>query len=131
VFCVLSDGELDEGTTWEAALFAGARRFANLVAVVDYNKIQSLEPVAAVMDLEPLAEKWRAFGWVPVRCDGHDLDAITKALNEPAGDRPKLVIADTVKGKGVARIENTVESHYRPATDADVSGLAARKDGHA
>jgi transketolase len=122
-FCVLSDGELDEGSTWEAALFAGARRLEAVTAVVDYNKIQSLERVTDVMDLEPLADKWRSFRWHVAEVDGHDLQAVAGALSIDSGGGPRLIIAHTTKGKGIERIENTVESHYRPATDADVDLL--------
>jgi len=122
-FCVLSDGELDEGSTWEAAMFAGARQLDSVTAVVDYNKIQSLERVTEVMDLEPLGDKWRSFRWHVTEVDGHDLQALATALSADSGGRPRLIIAHTVKGKGVARLENTVESHYRPATDADVAFL--------
>ena len=122
-FCVLSDGELDEGSTWEAAMFAGARRLDRVTAVVDYNKIQSLERVTDVMDLEPLATKWRSFHWHVTEIEGHDLHAIAEALACDSGGSPRLIIAHTTKGKGIERIENTVESHYRPATDADVELL--------
>jgi len=122
-FCVLSDGELDEGSTWEAAMFAGARQLDSVTAVIDYNKIQSLERVVDVMDLEPLADKWRSFRWHVSEVDGHDLSALGDALSSDSGDRPRLIIAHTTKGKGIERLENTVESHYRPATDADVDVL--------
>ncbi|NJL07159.1 MAG: transketolase [Methylacidiphilales bacterium] len=122
VFCVLSDGELDEGSTWEAVLYAGARRFDNLVAVVDDNKIQSLDHVVNVLPLEPLLEKWRAFHWDAVSVDGHDSGALLAALRRPRGGAPRVIIAHTVKGRGVPRIENTVASHYKPALadDADL-----------
>jgi transketolase len=120
VFCILSDGECDEGTTWEAAMFAGARRLDRLVAIVDYNHIQSLAPTAQVMDLEPFADKWRAFGWEAREVDGHDWRMVTEALNAPPHGAPRVILAHTVKGKGVVRIENTVESHYRPALDSDM-----------
>lgn len=123
-FCILSDGELDEGSTWEAALYAGARSFSPLVAVVDYNKIQSLDRVAAVLDLEPLCDKWRAFRWDVVEVDGHDLGALGEALAATSRNAPRLIIAHTVKARGVVRIENTVASHYHPASENDVSLLA-------
>ncbi|MBK4722827.1 transketolase [Azospirillum sp. YIM DDC1] len=119
-FCIMSDGECDEGSVWEAALFAGHHRLGGLTAVVDYNKIQSLERCADVMDLEPFADKWRAFRWDVVEVDGHDEDALIAALT-PRGDQPRAIIAHTVKGKGLPRIENTVASHYHPATADDVA----------
>jgi transketolase len=119
VFCILSDGECDEGSTWEAALFAGARRLSSLTVVVDYNHIQSLAPTSEVLDLEPFADKWRSFGFEALECDGHDLAALHDALARP-GERPRAVLAHTVKGKGLPRIENTVSSHYKPALAADL-----------
>ncbi len=115
VFCMLSDGECDEGSTWEPALFAPQHRLDNLVAIVDYNKIQSLGTVKEVMDLESLAAKWRAFGWAVREVDGHDLDAIASALSSLPFERgrPSCLIAHTVKGKGVSFMENKLLWHYR------------------
>jgi transketolase len=115
VFAMLSDGECDEGSTWEAALFAGHHRLDNLIAIVDYNKIQSLGTVKEVLDLEPFAEKWRAFGWGVREIDGHDLAQIEETLaSVPAvANKPTCVVAHTVKGKGVSFMENKVLWHYR------------------
>lgn len=115
IFAVLSDGECDEGSNWEAILFSAHHRLANLVAVVDYNKIQSLAPVSETLALEPFADKWRAFGWDVVEVDGHDHVALTAVLDVTpvAGGRPVCVIAHTVKGKGVSFMENSVLWHYR------------------
>lgn len=121
VFCVLSDGECDEGATWEAAMFAGAKRLDRLVAIVDYNHMQALGATHEVMDLEPFADKWRAFGWEAVEVDGHDERALVDAIAAPSLGRPRAILAHTVKGKGVARIENTVASHYKPALAADLT----------
>jgi transketolase len=121
IFCVLSDGELDEGSTWEAVLYAGARAFDNLVAVVDYNKIQSLDYVDNVLPLAPLADKWRAFRWDVEEVDGHDEAALVAALSNHSTGKPRVVLAHTVKGKGVPRIENTVASHYTPAQAGDAA----------
>src|SRR5439155_948750 len=101
---VLSVGELDEGSTWEAVLFAAHHRLDNLVAMVDYNKIQSFGRVAEVLDLDPLADKWRAFRWGVREIDGHDHATIAAALESvplEAG-RPSVLVAHTVKGKGVS-----------------------------
>jgi transketolase len=115
VFCLVSDGECDEGSTWEAALFAPQHRLENLVAIVDYNKIQSLGRVEDVIDLSPLAEKWRAFGWATEEIDGHDPGAIERVLArvplEPG--KPTCVVAHTVKGKGVSFMEDQLLWHYR------------------
>ena len=119
VFCVLSDGELDEGSTWEAILFAGVHGFENLIAVVDYNKIQSLDRVENVLPLEPLADKWRAFRWEVEITNGHDSNLLMRALCKPCLGVPRVILADTIKGKGVPRIEDTVASHYRPAQAED------------
>jgi len=115
VFVMLSDGECDEGSTWEPALFAPQHGLDNLVAIIDYNKIQSLGTVAEVINLEPLAEKWRSFGWSVVEIDGHDIDAIDRALAvvPPTKQRPTCIIAHTVKGKGVSFMENRLLWHYR------------------
>jgi len=115
VFVLMSDGECDEGSNWEAILFAAHHRLSNLIAIVDYNKIQSLAPVEETIRLEPFAEKWRAFGWDVREVDGHDHMALFDCLNDiPAdGDLPTCVIAHTIKGKGVSFMENSVLWHYR------------------
>jgi len=115
VFVMLSDGELDEGSNWEAILFAPQHRLDNLVPIVDYNKIQSLGSVQEVLDLHPLAEKFRAFNWAVKQIDGHNHDAIAAALKTlpfEAG-KPSCLIADTVKGKGVDFMEDKLLWHYR------------------
>lgn len=115
VFTILSDGECDEGSIWEAALFAPQHRLDNLVAIVDYNKVQSLAHVKDVLDLDPFVDKWRAFRWAAREIDGHDVRQIQKTLDsvpfEPG--RPSCIIANTVKGKGVSFMEDTVLWHYR------------------
>jgi transketolase len=117
VFVLLSDGECDEGSNWEAILFAGHHRLEHLVAIVDYNKIQSLAPVSETIALEPFADKWRAFGWAVVEADGHDHDSLRQAFASVPAERgkPTVVIAHTTKGKGVSFMENTVLWHYRTA----------------
>lgn len=117
-FVLLSDGECDEGSVWEAALFAAHQRLGHLCAIVDCNGLQSLGPVCETIGLEPFGAKWRAFGWRVLRIDGHDHDALRHVLSAPCDDRPLCVIADTVKGKGVSFMENQVLWHYRaPAGD--------------
>ena len=115
VFCLLSDGECDEGSTWEPVLFAPHHGLDNLVAIVDYNKIQSLGTVKEVMDLDPFADKWRSFGWAVREVDGHDLREVNSDLSQvpyEAG-RPSCIIAHTVKGKGVSFMEDKLLWHYR------------------
>ncbi len=117
VVVLLSDGECDEGSNWEAILFAAHHRLARLLAIVDYNKIQSLDTVARTLGLEPFADKWRAFGWRVLEVDGHDHAALQAALTaEPAATgQPTCLIAHTVKGKGVSFMEHQVLWHYRAA----------------
>ena len=114
VFVVLSDGECDEGSIWEAAMFAPFHKLGNLTAIVDYNKIQSFGAVAEVLDLEPFADKWRAFGWQVTEVDGHDHTALESALGtHPFDGPPHLILAHTVKGKGVSFMENKLMWHYK------------------
>lgn len=115
VFALLSDGECDEGSTWEAALFASQQQLDNLVAIVDYNKIQSLDYVKEVMDLEPFGKKWQSFGWGVREIDGHNVAEIHQTLSQVPfkPGHPSCVIAHTIKGKGVSFMENTVLWHYR------------------
>lgn len=114
VFVTISDGECDEGSNWEAALFSPHHRLDNLTVIIDHNKIQSLGFVKDVIDLSPLAEKWRAFGWATREVDGHDFDALEETLRrvplEPG--RPTCVVAHTIKGKGVSFMENKLLYHY-------------------
>jgi transketolase len=132
VFVMLSDGECDEGSTWEAALFAPHHRLDNLVTIIDYNKIQSFGSVKEVLDLEPLADKWRSFGWVTREIDGHDYAQIESTLGsipfEPG--KPSCVIAHTVKGKGVSFMENQLAWHYKsPNDDQLAQALAELNNG--
>jgi transketolase len=112
-FVLLSDGELDEGSNWEAFLFAAHHRLAGLCAIVDYNKIQSLAPVSETLGLEPLVDKLVAFGWEVRECDGHDHGALEAATRPSSAGRPVAVVAHTVKGRGVSFMENSVLWHYR------------------
>ena len=113
VFVVCGDGECDEGSMWEAALIARQYGLSNLVAVIDHNKMQSLDFCENTIRLEPFADKWRAFGWRTVEADGHDHSALQEALALSPDDRPTVVIAHTVKGKGVSFMENNILWHYR------------------
>lgn len=130
VFALLSDGECDEGATWEAALFAGHHGLDRLVAIIDYNKIQSLGTVKDVLDLDPLADKWRAFKWEVVEIDGHDCEQIEATLRAVPllPGRPTCVIAHTVKGKGVSFMEDRLLWHYR-SPDAEEYRLALAELG--
>ncbi len=120
VFCLLGDGELSEGSNWEAAMSAAHYRLDNLVAVVDRNGLQITGSTAQVNELEPLEEKWSAFGWAVRRTDGHDIAKLVRALGELpfAEGQPGVLIADTVKGRGVSFIEGRAEWHHKvPSRD--------------
>jgi transketolase len=118
-FVLLSDGELDEGSNWEAALFAAHHDLDNLTVIVDYNKIQSLGAVEEVIRLEPLVDKFQAFGWAVREVDGHDLPALESllALLPLEAGKPSLILAHTIKGKGVPFMENNLLWHYRNPDD--------------
>lgn len=123
IFAILSDGELDEGSNWEAILFAAHNKLDNLILVIDYNKFQSFGSVSDVMNLEPLADKFRSFNWDVVEIDGHSISALSESLKQVKTKRmghPKCVIAHTVKGKGVSFMENKLAWHYRSPSDEDV-----------
>lgn len=128
VFVLLSDGECDEGSTWEAALFAPHHGLDNLIAIVDYNKIQSLGTVKDVLDLEPLGAKWETFGWVVREIDGHDFDQIEDALQHVPlrAGKPTCIVAHTVKGKGVDFMENKLLWHYRAPNDEELRSALAQ-----
>jgi transketolase len=113
VYALLGDGELQEGEVWEAAMCAAHHKLDNLCAIIDYNKLQSDNSNAKIMGLEPLGAKWRAFGWGVAEIDGHDINAILTALGRAAltRERPSILIAHTVKGKGVPYMENVPHWH--------------------
>jgi len=130
-FVLLSDGECDEGSTWEAVLFAAQHKLDNLIAIVDYNKIQSFGSVNQVLDLEPFAEKWGAFGWAVHEIDGHDYPQIENALTRIPIEvgKPTCIIAHTVKGKGVSFMENQLAWHYKtPSAEQLALALAELAD---
>lgn len=114
VFVVTGDGELQEGSNWEAAMTAGHRRLSNLTLIVDHNRLQQGARVEETNDLAPLGDKWRAFGWEVVELDGHDLGLLHSTLAAPMGsrDRPLCVIAHTIKGRGISFMENEVKWHH-------------------
>ncbi|MGE7386862.1 transketolase [Streptomyces sp. NPDC004126] len=117
-FVVMGDGELQEGSVWEAASVASAHRLGALTAVVDRNGLQITGGTETVNSLEPLADRWQAFGWRVLEADGHDAGALTRELTRPADPaRPTVVIAHTVKGKGVPFIEGQARSHYARLSD--------------
>ena len=114
VFVILGDGECDEGSVWEAALVANHYGLGNLVAIVDHNRMQSLDFCENTIALQPFAAKWRAFGWNVHEVDGHDHDQLRSALTAPnSTGKPTVILAETTKGKGVSFMENNVLWHYR------------------
>ena len=115
---LVSDAECNEGSLWEAVMFAAHHRLANLVAIVDANGQQALGYTRDVLDLEPLSERFRAFGWDALEVDGHDVDALAAALDRGA-EKPRAVIARTTFGKGVSYMEGLVKWHYWPMSDED------------
>ena len=122
-FVLLSDGELGEGSNWEAMMFAAHHKLDNLVAIIDYNKLQSLTTVEKTLGVEPLAGKFRAFGWAVQEVCGHDHLSIERVLNSAPwqDNKPSILIAHTTKGKGVSFMENSIDWHYK---SPDVEQLA-------
>jgi len=117
-----SDGELDEGSNWEAILFAAQHKLDNLLLIVDYNRIQSFGSVKDVLDLDPLADKFRAFGWAVKEVDGHDVRQLADTFAQVPfeGGKPSVVIAHTVKGKGVSFMEDSLQWHYQSPSSEQV-----------
>jgi transketolase len=115
VYCLLGDGEIQEGNIWEAAMAASHYRCDNLCAILDYNRFQIDGKVQEIMDLEPLLEKWQAFGWYTIEIDGHNIAQILNAFEEAKTikEKPQIIIAHTIKGKGVSYMENVVDFHGR------------------
>ncbi|HEX8414412.1 MAG TPA: transketolase [Sphingomicrobium sp.] len=120
-FVILSDGECDEGSIWEAAMFAGHHGLTNLVTLIDYNKIQSFGRVDDVLRLEPFADKWTSFGWCAIELDGHDHAALAAELNRAHDSRPTVLICHTVKGRGVGFMEDRLEWHYKSPNDEQLA----------
>jgi transketolase len=122
VFVVMGDGEINEGSVWEAAMCAGKHRLSNLIAMVDYNKIQSAGPTREIQDLEPLLDKWRAFNFAAVDVDGHDVEALRAVLRRVplSHDKPTAIICHTIKGKGIAFAENDPEWHHKNKVPAEM-----------
>ena len=119
-FVVLGDGELQEGSNWEAAMYASHRGLSSLTAVIDRNRLQQGAGTADTNELEPLADKWRAFGWEVFTLDGHAHGELLQAFTSPRTGRPRVVIANTIKGKGVSFMENGVEWHHKVPSAAQV-----------
>ncbi len=121
VFVIMGDGEINEGSVWEGALSAGKHGLDNLTVMIDYNKLQSYGPVDYVQPLEPLADKWRSFGFGTSEVDGHDIDALLGALTaQPIKPgKPSVIICHTIKGRGIAHAEGRAEWHHKSRLGAD------------
>jgi len=131
VFVVAGDGELYEGSVWEAAMFAGHQALDNLVVILDYNKISMLDYCRNIIDLEPLADKFRSFKWSVTEAAGHDAEALVATLARLKGERsrqPKILIAHTVKGRGVPVLEQDRMCHLRTLSAAEIGQLLRSHD---
>lgn len=123
-FVVLGDGELQEGSNWEAAMYAGHRKLGNLMAIVDRNRLQQGAGTEDTNSLDPLADKWRAFGWDTYELNGHNFEELLKVMEAPSTSKPKVIIANTIKGKGVSFIENRVEWHHKvPSAEQNIQAI--------
>jgi transketolase len=131
VFCLLSDGEMQEGQTWEAALFAGFHRLERLIAFVDYNRFQLDGPVASILDIEPVRAKWESFGWHVQEVSGHDIPAILNAIEKTkaVSGKPHVIIAHTLKGKGVSFMEGNNAYHGVAPTPEEAEAALRELDG--
>lgn len=128
-FVLLSDGEMDEGSNWEALMFAAHHKLNRLTVIIDYNKLQSLDTVANTLGLEPLRGKLNAFGCDVIEIDGHDHHKIEQALSSQAIEKPTAIIAHTTKGKGVRFMENSVQWHYKNPDDQQLAIALAEIEG--
>lgn len=127
-FVLMGDGEMAEGSNWEAMQFAAHHQLDNLVGIIDYNKLQSLTTVEKTLRLEPLADKLRAFGWAVQEVDGHDHEQLARALGSKpwSAGQPSMLVAHTTKGKGVSFMENSVEWHYRSPSNEHLAQALER-----
>ncbi len=127
-FVLLSDGECDEGEIWEAALFAGHHRLDNLIGIMDYNKVQALGKTSEVLNLEPFADKWRAFGWHVEEAQGHDIKNLIRSFEKcfSVRNKPKIIIAHTIRGKGVSFMQHIIDWHYLAPNEKQY-GLAMKE----
>ena len=129
VYVILGDGECNEGSVWEAVMLASSLKLSNLTAIIDYNKIQSFGRTNDIINQENMGERWKAFGWETHEINGHDPDSIEAACLAPQ-TRPKAIIADTVKGKGVSFMEDKLEWHYKSPNDSQLMEALQELESH-
>ena len=127
VFVLISDAECNEGSVWEAAMFAAHHQISNLVAILDWNGQQALDYTSKVLDLSPISDRWRAFGWDVREIDGHDVAAIAKTIEglDIRSGPPHLIVAHTIFGKGVSFMQNKIKWHYLPMSDEEYAQAIA------
>ncbi len=117
IFVLIGDGEAQEGSIWEGAMFASHLKLDNFTAIIDRNNLQGYGRPSEICYFEPMEDKWKSFGWTVFRVNGHDFSELKWALDEPHNGKPKIIIADTIKGKGVSFMENQLKWHYFVVTD--------------
>jgi transketolase len=119
VFAIVSDAECNEGAVWEAAMFAAQHRLRNLTVLVDHNHQQAFGYTKDILSSHKMADRWRAFGWDVIEADGHDEAALVRTLTSPSADLPRVIVAETVFGKGVSYMEREIKWHYLPMSDSE------------
>ncbi|MCX7779452.1 MAG: transketolase [Negativicutes bacterium] len=130
VFVMLGDGECQEGAVWEAAMCAAHHKLTNLVAIIDVNGLQIIDTTDKVMNIEPLADKWRSFGWKVLELDGHDMEQIVATLNyAKASEGPVVILAKTIKGKGVSYMEGVAKWHGAVPSDEELAQALSEIEG--
>src|SRR4030065_2211046 len=132
VYCLLGDGEIQEGQVWEASMTAAHYKLDNICAIVDLNGLQIDGPVSKVKAIEPVASKWAAFGWNVIDIDGHDMEAILDALDDAETEKgkPSVILAHTIKGKGVSFFEGKVEYHGMAPTPEELEKALKEMEAH-
>jgi transketolase len=118
-YCLVGDGECNEGSVWEAAMYAKHHKLDNLTVIIDKNNLQAMGDTKDIIDMAPFAGKWSAFGFEVIEIDGHNHEEIKSALSTEVNGKPAAIIANTVKGKGVSFMENNILWHYRSPRDDD------------
>lgn len=128
IFVLLGDGECNEGSVWEAVMLASQLKLTNMTAIVDYNQLQGFGRNSEILNQDNLRERWESFGWEAYQIDGHDVEAVTNLLNQ-AHQAPKVIVAQTIKGKGVSFMEDRLEWHYKSPNDEQFEQAVREVDG--